>query len=64
MEKQYYVLDKVGRARHVVNFQDGQKTHKDGSPFWDITIFKNKKAANRFVAGLQRDGYKLAGRIK
>lgn len=55
--KRFNILTNIGRARYVVNFHDGEKQHPDGSPFFDIAIFENKKAARRFVAGLRRDGY-------
>jgi hypothetical protein len=32
-------------------------THKDGSPFYDLRLFKNKRVKDRFVRDLQRDGY-------
>jgi hypothetical protein len=33
----------VGKAKHIVNFYDEVKQHKNGSPSFDIKIFKNKK---------------------
>jgi hypothetical protein len=55
--KKYYLQDDIGRAKYTVNFHDGQSVHKDGSDFFDIRIFKNKKDVARFVKNLQRDGY-------
>ena len=55
--KCFYYLQNVGKCRHVVNFHDGIKTHLDGSPFYDVTIFSNKRAAHRFMRGLIADGY-------
>ena len=48
----------IGKAKYVVNFYDGKKTHKDGSPFFDIKIFKNKQAQCAFLAYLIAQGYK------
>ena len=33
----------IGTAKYVVNFHDGIKRHNDGSRFYDIRIFSNKK---------------------
>lgn len=49
----------IGTAKYVVNFHDGIKIHRDGSRFYDIRIFSNKKAFNRFILELKKDGYKL-----
>jgi hypothetical protein len=48
----------VGRAKYVVNYHDGIKTHGDGSPFYDMSIFKNKTDLNAFVSQLDGEGYK------
>ena len=56
-EKRYNTMMNVGRAKYVVNFHDGIKTHKDGSPFYDIALFSNKDVFNRFVRGLKEEGY-------
>ena len=55
--KRFYLQDNIGRAKYTVNFNDGKSKHKDGSDFFDIRIFKNKKDVARFVKDLQRDGY-------
>lgn len=55
--KQYRVQDKIGKARHVVSFHDGQKTHQDGSAFFDISIFSNARKRDKFINELKRDGY-------
>lgn len=47
----------VGRAKYVVNYHDGVKTHRDGSPFYDINILKNKKDLESFVSTLISEGY-------
>lgn len=44
----------IGHAKYVVNFSDGTKRHKDGSEFFDIAIFKNKKKMEAFVTSLQQ----------
>jgi len=55
--KVYYEQPNVGKAKYTVNFHDGVKTHKDGSPFYDMRIFKNKTDLNNFIAKLEKEGY-------
>ncbi len=47
----------IGKARYVVNFHDGEKTHADGSQFFDIEIFSNKRKKEQFVRNLKKNGY-------
>ena len=54
----YYILYRVGKAKYIVNFHDGEKLHPDGSEFFDIAIFSNKNRMNIFVNELKRKGYK------
>jgi hypothetical protein len=56
--KEYYLQENVGRAKYVVNFHDGVSTHKDGSEFYDIRIFRNRRDAEAFMQKLVRKGYK------
>ncbi len=44
----------IGRAKYSVSWHDGTKTHKDGSPFFDLEIFKSKKARDQFVKQLTK----------
>lgn len=53
----FYILYNVGHAKYVVNHHDGQKTHPDGSPFFDVSIFSNKRELNAFVKELRSKGY-------
>lgn len=50
-------MSNVGKCKYVVNYHDGIKTHGDGSPFFDIQIFRNKRKEQAFVKALVRDGY-------
>lgn len=52
MELKYYISHNVGKAKYVVNYYTGKK-HDDGSDFYDIRIFSNKKYMNRFVGLLE-----------
>ena len=55
--KTYYLMNNIGKAKYTVNFNDGVQTHKDGSPFFAIAIFKNKMKLNSFVNDLISKGY-------
>ena len=54
--KTYKII--IGTAKYTVNFHDGVKTNKDGSPFQDIRIFSNIKKMKAFVSSLEKSGYK------
>ncbi len=41
-------IQNVGHAKYVVNYYTGKK-HPDGSKFYDIAIFKNKRKKNAFI---------------
>lgn len=55
--KNFYTMMNVGKAKYLVNFHDGVTTHNDGSPFYDIAIFSNKRKQNQFINGLRVKGY-------
>jgi hypothetical protein len=57
MSKTFRQQDNIGRAKYTVSFHDGKKTHKDGSPFHDIRLFRNRKVRDRFTRDLRNDGY-------
>lgn len=57
MTKNYHLKNNVGSTKYIVNFHDGVKTHKDGSPFYDIGTFKNKKKRDAFIKELCKSGY-------
>jgi len=56
--KQYDTMYGVGKTKYLVNFHDGKKTHKDGSPFFDMRTFSNKKDFQKFQKELEEKGYK------
>jgi len=47
----------VGKSKYVVNYHDGVKKHKDGSDFFDVQIFKNKKDLETFKKALLQKGF-------
>lgn len=55
--KLYNINYNIGRVKYVVNFNDGIKKYNDGSNFYDIRLFSNKKKMNAFVSELLKDGY-------
>lgn len=55
--KKFRINPCIGKVRHSVSFHDGAKKHEDGSEFWDIATFKNKKAVAAFVKTLKAQGY-------
>jgi hypothetical protein len=57
MGKVFYELRTVGSSRYAVNYHDGVKSHGDGSKFFDIAIFSNKRNKDRFLRNLRRQGY-------
>lgn len=55
--KSYLIQYNLGKARYAVSFHNGDKKHDDGSDFYDLRIFKNKKALNLFIVSLKNNGY-------
>jgi len=49
---EYNIMYNVGKAKYLLNYYTG-KTHKDGSKFFDIAIFKNKEKLNEFIDNLK-----------
>ena len=41
--KQFNVAYNIGKAKYIINSHDGEKKHTDGSEFFDIHLFSNKK---------------------
>ena len=57
MKKNFYVQYNIGRAKYCVSSHDGEKTHRDGSAFYDLHIFKNKKDLKKCIDKLRAEGY-------
>ena len=55
--KTFYIQYRIGKSKYIVNYHDGIKTHADGSSFFDIQIFKNKKKLLSFVEKLIMNSY-------
>lgn len=59
--KKYYIMFNVGKIKYLVNFHNGIKKYDDGSMFFDIASFKNKKKMGAFVNDLKSNGYVETG---
>lgn len=53
----FYKQDNIGTVKYSVSFHDGEKTHRDGSPFFDFRTFTNKKLRDKFCKELKRKNY-------
>ena len=42
MPKTFNIQHNIGKCKYVLNTHNGIDTHKDGSPFFGVEIFKNK----------------------
>jgi hypothetical protein len=56
-KKTFFQQDNIGLAKYTISFHDGIQVHRDGSPFFAIAIFKNKKKLKQFCDNLILDGY-------
>jgi hypothetical protein len=56
-KKRYYQQDRVGSSKYTISYHDGKQKHKDGSDFFGIQTFKNKKDLAKFVNTLNKSGY-------
>jgi hypothetical protein len=56
-KKVFYTMDNVGSSKYTVSKHDGKSTNRDGSPFYDIAIFKNKKDLYNYIAKIVKEGY-------
>lgn len=57
MEKVFNRMFNVGKAKYVLSYHDGKSKHPNGSDFFAIAIFKNKKKLKQFTNQLLADGY-------
>ena len=56
-KKRYNVKQNIGKSKFVVDFHDGKKKHRDGSDFFDMKIFNNKKDLEKFEKKLKTKGF-------
>ena len=55
--KCYHLRFNVGRVRYAINYWDGVKLNRDGSPFFALQTCSSKKAVSKFVRKLESEGY-------
>ena len=55
--KRFNIMYNIGKAKYVVNYADGTMIHPDGSDFFAIKIFSNKKDLAAFIKELKNNGY-------
>lgn len=55
--KSFIVNPQIGRAKYSISYYDGVSTHKDGSPFYGLKIFHNKRELEQAIERLKADGY-------
>jgi len=55
--KKFNIQNNIGKSKYVVSFHNGISTHADGSEFFDIRIFSNKKELHAFTQELVNNGY-------
>jgi len=52
----------IGSSKYVINYHNGIKTHLDGSPFFDIALYTNKKGFQLRIKELESNGYKRSNK--
>ena len=62
--KRFKIQYNVGKVKYLVSYHDGEKKHADGSPFFDIKCFNNKKNLKKFTDHLFENGYNFVLKTK
>jgi hypothetical protein len=57
MDRRFHLHYNIGRAKYVINYHDGEKTHADGSRFYDMAIYGNKRKQQAKIRELRAAGY-------
>jgi hypothetical protein len=55
--KRFNTMNNIGRVKYVVNYHNGIDKHNDGSDFFGICTFKNKKKFEAKIKELKNDEY-------
>ena len=55
--KTFYVTHNVGKVKYLLSYHDGITAHKDGSPFFGVRCFNNKKKLHSYIKILKSEGY-------
>lgn len=55
--KSFYQQNNIGKAKYTISYHDGISTHKDGSAFFGIRLFKSKRELKKCINSLLKEGY-------
>jgi hypothetical protein len=55
--KTFYTQNNIGKAKYTISYHDGISKHNDGSNFFGIAIFSNKKKFEERKNQMLNDGY-------
>ncbi len=58
LDKVFNIQFNVGKCKYVINYHNGIKRHPDGSKFFDIDVYSNKKKFELRQKQLLNLGYK------
>lgn len=56
--KTYNVRTNIGKCKYAVYYYDEESKYPDGSPFYDLAVFQDKKKLKEFTDKLKAEGYK------
>ena len=59
--KRYHLMFNVGTVKYLVCFHNGTDFYPDGSPFFHIQSFSNKKNLKCFIDTLNKEGFSETG---
>jgi hypothetical protein len=55
--RNFYERFGIGATKYSVHTHDGVSTHQDGSPFYGMALFRNRRKKDQYVRELKRQGY-------
>ena len=53
----FHTTDNIGSVKYTISYFDGVQKHKDGSDFYGIKCFSNKKKYQSAIKALLKIGY-------
>ena len=56
-KKRFRINPQIGTTKYSVDYHDGVSTHNDGSDFFDLRIYKTKKALAKGIEDFKQKGY-------
>lgn len=55
--KRFNTMYNIGKVKYVINYHNGIDKHNDGSDFFGIYTFHNKRKFEAKIKALKNDGY-------